>query len=92
MTAVQLTMEDALDAAGDWKSLALAGIEMLASTGRTFQAYDVALLGVPEPPSSAAWGAVFHMAKGAGIIRRVGYAPSKRPTVAGSACAEWAGA
>ena len=92
----QMTLEEVLDAVTEaqpeWAQLALRGIEVLASTGRRFQAYDVALLGVPEPTTSAQWGAAFHKAKSAGIIRRVGYAPSRRPTVAGSACAEWVGA
>lgn len=92
MNAQQMSLDDVLEAAGDWAGLALAGIEMLALSGRRFQAYDVAELGVPEPTSSAAWGAVFNRARREGLIRRVGYAPSKRPTVAGSACAEWVGA
>ncbi len=89
--STQMSLDDVLEAQGDWKSLAMQGIKTLAASGRVFQAWDVALLGVPEPRSSAAWGAVFSAARGAGLIRRVGYAPSGRPTVAGSACAEWVG-
>jgi hypothetical protein len=95
VSAEQLTMDDAFDAATaeGWTSSALAGIEALALTGRIFQAFDlVDQLGVPEPKSPAAWGAVFNRARRLGLIRRVGYAQSKRPTVAGSACAEWVGA
>jgi hypothetical protein len=91
----QMTLEEVLqtvtDAQPEWAQLALNGIRHLAQSGQRFQAYDVALLGVPEPTTSAQWGAVFHRAKALGLIRRCGYAPSRRPTVAGSACAEWVG-
>lgn len=92
MTARQLTMDDALEASGDWAGLAFRAIEAMAATGARFQAFDlVECYGVPEPSSRNAWGAVFSAARAKGLIRRVGYAQSKRPTVAGSACAEWVG-
>jgi hypothetical protein len=93
MTATQLTMEDALEASGDWAGQAMLAVEAIARTGRQFTAYDlVECYGLPEPTSVAAWGALFRRAKNAGLIRRVGYEQSRRPETKGSAVAVWAGA
>lgn len=76
-----------------WRSCATAAIETEARTGRTFQAYDlVEIYGLAEPSSSAQWGSLFRALHVAGVIKPVGYAQSKRPTVAGSACRVWIGA
>jgi hypothetical protein len=76
-----------------WLAGCLEAIEALALTGRTFQAYDLVLsTGLAEPERPAWWGAAFKEAQRRGLIVRAGYAPSKRPTVRGSACAEWVGA
>ncbi len=76
-----------------WLDGCLRAIHTLAATGRTFQAFDLITdTGLPEPERSSWWGCAFKRAQSEGIIRRAGYAPSKRPTVRGSACAEWVGA
>jgi len=91
MTATQLDLLNEVNVDPWWLDGALRAIETLAATGRTFQAYDLVALGVAEPDRPAAWGAAFSAAKAKGLIERVGYARSKRPTVRGSACAEWRG-
>jgi hypothetical protein len=75
-----------------WMAGCLEAIRTLAATGRPFQAYDLLALGLAEPERSSWWGCAFKRAKAEGVIRRAGYAPSRRPTVRGSACAEWVGA
>jgi hypothetical protein len=75
-----------------WRSCCDAGIEYLASTGVVFQAADLADLGVPDPSSGKFWGPRFHAAARHGLIELVGYAPSKRPTCAGSLVRLWRGA
>jgi len=91
MSATQLDLLAEVNVDPWWLDGALRAIETLAATGRTFQAYDLLALGVAEPDRPAAWGAAFYAAKAKGLIESVGYAPSKRPTVRGSACREWRG-
>lgn len=91
MSATQLDLLAEVNVDPWWLDGALRAIETLAATGRTFQAYDLVALGVAEPDRPAAWGAAFSAAKAKGLIVRVGYAQSKRPTVRGSACREWRG-
>jgi hypothetical protein len=75
-----------------WRSSCQQAITAMASTGREFQAFDlVEQFGLGEPSSTALWGSVFRLMHLAGVIRPVGYAQSKRPTVAGSACRTWRG-
>ena len=75
-----------------WKATADQAIAHLASTGRVFEAYDLVLMGCPEPHHPNAWGARMSAAAKHGLIRAVGYGPSKRPTVAKSAVRLWQGA
>ncbi|MTE20237.1 hypothetical protein F0L17_14190 [Streptomyces sp. TRM43335] len=76
----------------DWATAADAAILTLARRGTPFQASDCIREGlVDEPPHYNMWGARFGAARAAGIIRPVGYAPSKRVTTRHSACREWIG-
>ena len=69
---------------------ALRAIEHLAALGRSFDAFDVATLMGSEPDHPNHWGSVFAKAKALGLIRKVGYAPSRRPGRVGGVCAVWA--
>jgi hypothetical protein len=82
------------DASADdwWKATADQAIRYLAETGRVFEAYDLVLLGCPEPHHPNAWGARMSAAAKHGLIRNVGAGPSKRPTVARSLVRYWQGA
>jgi hypothetical protein len=62
-----------------WKSCADRAIDYLAATGEPFSADHVAAL-VPEPDHPCRWGARFHAAVHAGVIRPVGYVLSERPS------------
>lgn len=75
-----------------WKSCADTALKQLAATGRVFEAYDLVLMGVPEPHHPNAWGARMNAAAKRGVIRNVGAGPSKRPTVARSLVRYWQGA
>jgi hypothetical protein len=98
----QMTLGEALKEIGttradlaadpDWKATADAAIDQLAATGQPFTADDVRALGVPDPDSRKAWGARFLSASRAGRIIRVGYVPSKRPSVHAHPIAQWRGA
>ena len=74
-----------------WNSCALMAIGWLADCGRTFDAYELTELGVPDPDDPCRWGSVFRIAHQAGAIEMVGYAPSRRPTAAGSIARVWRG-
>lgn len=74
-----------------WKSTADQAIAHLASTGEVFEAYDLVLLGCPEPHHPNAWGARMSAAAKHGLIVNVGAGPSKRPTVARSLVRYWRG-
>jgi hypothetical protein len=75
-----------------WKQLADAAIDRLAATGKPFTADDIRDLGVPDPSSPKAWGARMLSAAKSGRIRRVGYQPSRRPSVHAHPVAVWVGA
>ncbi len=92
--AIDYSGRDAAEASADrwWWSTAMAGVEALAKSGREFEAFDVAQLGVPDPDSPARWGALMAAAAKAGLIRPVGAKPSRRPTVCGSLTRTWRGA
>ena len=75
-----------------WKQLADAAIDRLAKAGEPFTADDVRELGVPDPTSPKAWGARFLSAAKSGRIVRVGYVPSRRPSVHAHPIAQWKGA
>lgn len=74
-----------------WKSSAMQGLKALAASGRDFDAYDVAQLGVPEPDHANRWGALFRAARQQGLIVPVGYHESKRPGRASGSCRVWRG-
>lgn len=97
----QMTLGEALkeigttraDLAADkvWKHLADAAIDQLAAAGQPFTADDVRALGVPDPSSPKAWGARMLSAAKGGRIRRIGYTPSRRPSVHAHPVAVWVG-
>ena len=74
-----------------WQSTALSAIEHLASLPMTFTAADLDDLGVPAPDHPCRYGSVFSLAKRLKLIRRVGYAPSRRAGRDGGVCAVWIG-
>lgn len=74
-----------------WQSTALSAIEHLASLPMTFTAADLDDLGVPTPDHPCRYGSVFSLAKRLKLIRRVGYAPSRRAGRDGGVCAVWIG-
>lgn len=80
------------NADGWWKACADQAIDALAASGKTFEAYDLSLMGVPDPHHSNAWGARMNAAAKRGVIKRVGSGPSKRPTTAKSLVYFWRGA
>lgn len=75
-----------------WQAGALKAIMSLAATGKPFTAADLEDLGVGQPDHSCRWGSVFAEAKALGLIRRVGYTASRRPSRSGGVCAVWQGA
>lgn len=97
----QMTLGEALkeigttraDLAADsgWKQLADAAIDRLAAAGQPFTTDDVRELGIPDPVSPKAWGARMLSAAKGGRIRRIGYTPSRRPSVHAHPIAVWVG-
>lgn len=77
----------------DWTSQALAVLTKLAAEdGRPINSETLITCGVPLPPKSAMWGALFRDAARAKIIRKVDYRPSSRPTRRGGSSYTWQGA
>lgn len=74
-----------------WASLARTAITDLAATGRPFSADHVRDMGVPDPDHPNRWGAAFSSARKAGVIRRVGYAPSTTESRHGGVVTVWQG-
>jgi hypothetical protein len=75
-----------------WSSRAEMAVRTMARMQVDFQAFDlVEAFGLGEPSDQHQWGALFTRLRKAGVIKPVGYAQSKRPTVAGSACRVWRG-
>lgn len=62
-----------------WRDNALAAIEAYCTHGREFTADDLHQV-VGEPASPSEWGALFGVARGAGLIERTGYRTSTRPS------------
>lgn len=78
--------------APDWTSRALAAIEAAALAGEPFDAYALTKGGLPQPPRSSMWGALFKDASRAKIIRKVGVHESERPSRSRGLCRVWLGA
>jgi hypothetical protein len=102
VTAVQLDLATLLKEQGqarasavqpqDWKDRVDAEISRRARQGDPFTADDVsAVVGDSPTGSQGAMGARFSHAARRGVIRRVGYVPSKRASVHGHPVAEWRG-
>lgn len=77
----------------EWRGLVDAVIETLAATGEPFTADDVSALTGDSPTGSrGAMGARVQYAARRGVIVRVGYVPSKRPSVHAHPVTLWQGA
>lgn len=74
-----------------WRDCATRALGWMADLGQPFDAYDLTLLGVPDPDDPHRWGGLFRVACQRGLIESVGYAPSRRPTAQGSVCRVWRG-
>lgn len=74
-----------------WESGALTAIEALAKSGQPFTAADLDALGVGQPDHPCRWGSVFAKAKQLGIVRKIGYSASRRPSRSKGVCAVWTG-
>jgi len=91
MTGEQLLLD--VDSRSDefWRAAAWQALEHLAASDEPFDAWSLVELGVPEPTSSASLGALFYAARRAGLIVKVGYGQSRRPTTRGSLVCLWVG-
>lgn len=74
-----------------WRDSAERALRDLAASGRTFEAYDLTEMGVPDPDHPNRWGALFRAAHTAGLIEPVGYAQSRRPGRSGGLTRLWRG-
>lgn len=81
----------ARDADSWWLDCATRALVHLAAQGRDFDAYDLTLMGVPDPDHTCRWGSLFAAAKAEGIVVPVGYRPSSRPGRSGGVCRVWRG-
>lgn len=57
--------------APDWNTQALAALEAAALAGHPCDAKSLVARGLPKPPASCMWGALFAEASRARIIRKV---------------------
>ena len=76
---------------GFWKDRADAAIKALAAEGREFTAEDVRHL-AGSPTRANAFGSRFLSAARKGLIRKVGYRNSTRPSLHAHPVAVWVGA
>lgn len=75
-----------------WRDCARRAIAYLADLDQPFEAYDLTLLGVPDPDHPSRWGGAFAAARAAGVIKGTrSYAPSRRPGRHGSIVRLWRG-
>jgi hypothetical protein len=81
----------ALDDRLEWKRDVRAAIERFAEGGRPFEANDLTLAGLREPPHPNMWGAAFGSAARAGLIQEVAYRPSARKSRSGGRNIRWVG-
>ena len=100
MTSTQLAFDDpapdgvqrAADGADSWwTSTAMTAIKILAEQGQPFEAFDVTLLGVPDPDSPCRWGPVFRAAHRSGLIKPHSFATARRPGRSGGLTRLWVG-
>lgn len=77
----------------EWKAAVDVEIARRAAAGVPFTADDVsAVVGDSPTGSQGAMGARFMAASRRGVIRRVGYVPSRKPSVHAHPVAQWMGA
>lgn len=77
--------------AGEWRTVAVAAVEQLASAGGTFTAEDVRAI-AGDPPHPNAFGALLATCARRGLITKVGFTKAKRPSLHASDLAVWKGA
>lgn len=74
-------LEHAEDVCPAWGDVAFAWLERYARRHERFQSEDVSdasiEYGLVQPPTLKAWGSIYVRAAKAGIIRKVGYVPSR---------------
>lgn len=75
-----------------WRDCCDRAIEAMAAKHVTFEAADLGDLGVPDPDHPNRWGPRFAAAARHGLIKSVGYGPSKRASRGGGSCRYWVGA
>lgn len=66
-----------------WSAIATSFLMQFIHKKETFMTEDLRAASegiVPEPPHTRAWGSVVNKAARAGVIERVGFAPTKNPT------------
>ncbi|MEO5317643.1 hypothetical protein PV761_03480 [Arthrobacter sp. CC3] len=74
----------------EWDVDARNALERVAMRGQKFQAYDLTELeGLRNPPHANMWGPLFRQAATDGVIRRVGFAESRRPGRKHGLCRVW---
>lgn len=74
-----------------WRDSAERAVRWWAESGMPFDAYDVTLLGVPDPDHPSRWGGLFSAMKADGIIEPIGYRESRRPSRHHGVCRIWRG-
>ena len=57
----------------------------------TFRVYAETEHGIPQPPSSRAYGGVIQRAKREGLIKHVGFGSTKNPSAHGTPASLWLG-
>lgn len=90
----QETLTDVQPEADEWwRDGAARAVEALAASGRPFLLSEIRddPYSVPEPDHPSQWGALAMSLSAAGVIRRVGYAPSNAPSRHRAIVSVWQG-
>lgn len=73
-----------------WEADAREALERVAKSGQPFTAYDLTEKAeLRNPPHANQWGPLFRQAATDGVIRRVGFAESRRPGRKNGLCRVW---
>lgn len=74
----------------DWEADAREALERVAKAGLPFTAFDLTeKADLRNPPHANQWGPLFRQAATDGVIRKVGYAESRRPGRKHGLCRVW---
>lgn len=74
----------------EWEADAREALERVAKAGEPFTAYDLTVKAeLRNPPHPNCWGVLFRHAAEDGVIRRVGFAESRRPGRKNGLCRVW---